>query len=120
MLSFATMPRATRYLQEGYTYHLTQRCHDQRFLLRFKRERDTYVKWLREGARRYEVPVYGYCITCNHVHVIVHARDCDAVAAMMGLASGTVAQIFNKRKGHEGSVWEHPYNGLSRLTREGN
>ena len=32
---------------------------------------------------RYEVPVYGYCITSNHVHIIVHgegaAKSADEV-----------------------------------------
>lgn len=103
------MPNASRYLEPGYTYHLTHRCHDQRFLLKFARDRDVYRKWLREGARRHEVAVYNYCITSNHVHVIVHVRDVEGVASMMQLASATLARHWNRRKGHEGSVWEHPY-----------
>jgi putative transposase len=103
------MPRASRYLQEGYTYHLTHRCHDRRFLLRFKREWKAYREWLRVGANRYGVPVYGYCITSNHTHVVAHVDDREAVARMMQLAAGSVGQTLNIRKGHEGSVWEHPY-----------
>jgi putative transposase len=103
------MPNATRYLESGYTYHLTHRCHDRRYLLKFARDRDLYRKWLREGARRYSVPVYNYCITSNHVHVVVHVEEVDAVASMMQLASATVARNRNRRKAHEGSVWEHPY-----------
>ena len=103
------MPRASRYLVEGYTYHLTHRCHDRRFLLKFARERDAYREWLRIGAQRYGVPVYGYCVTSNHVHVIVHATDPEAVGQLMQLPAGSVARQLNERKGHEGSVWEHPY-----------
>ncbi len=103
------MPNASRYLEAGYTYHLTHRCHDRRFLLKFARDRDVYRRWLREGARRYNVPIYNFCITSNHVHVIVHVDDPEAVAAMMQLAAATFARQWNRRKGHEGSVWEHPY-----------
>ena len=103
------MPNASRYLESGYTYHLTHRCHDRRFLLKFARDRNDYRKWLREGARRYGVAVYNYCITSNHVHVIVHVDDAASVASMMQLASATVARHWNRRKDHEGSVWEHPY-----------
>ncbi len=78
-------------------------------MLRFVAERDAYREWLRVGARRYKVAVYGYCITCNHTHVVVHAHDAEAVAAVMRLAAGAVGQALNRRKGHEGSVWEHPY-----------
>ena len=33
----------------------------------------------------------------------------EAVAAMMQLAAATWARHWNRRKMHEGSVWEHPY-----------
>lgn len=103
------MPRATRYLENGYLYHLTHRCADGEFFLRFAEERDAYREWLRVGVKRYLVPVLGYAITGNHTHVVVEVRDRLAVADMMKLASGVVAQARNRRKGHEGSVWEHPY-----------
>ena len=102
------MPNASRYLQPGYTYHLTHRCHDRRYLLRTIRERDDYRKWLREGARRYGVPVYNYSVTSNHVHVIAHADDVSGVSSMMQLAAATVARHWNRLKGHDGSFWEHP------------
>jgi putative transposase len=103
------MPRASRYLREGYTYHLTHRCHDRRFLLKFKEERKAYREWLRIGAARYGVSVYGYCITSSHTHVVAHVDNREAVASLMQLAAGAVGRSLNRRKNHEGSVWEHPY-----------
>ncbi len=103
------MPRATRYIVEGYLYHLTHRCANREFFLRFSKERDAYREWLRIGANRYGVSVLGYAITGNHTHVVCEVRDRIAVANMMKLAAGSVAQELNLRKGHEGSVWEHPY-----------
>ena len=43
------MPRADRYMMEGYVYHLTHRCHNRAFLLGFARDRDAYREWLRIG-----------------------------------------------------------------------
>lgn len=103
------MPRATRYLLPGYTYHLTHRCHDRQWLLRFGRDRDAYQEWLRLAARRYRVPIYGYCITSSHVHVVVHAEDTERVSSMMDLAAGVMARLYNRRKVRSGSFWEHPY-----------
>jgi len=88
---------------------LTHRCHDRRFLLKFAKDRDTYRKWLREATARTGVPVYGYCITCNHVHIVAHANKASGVGAMMQLVAGAYGQQLNRRKGFEGSVWEHPY-----------
>ncbi|MDP6523781.1 MAG: transposase [Kiritimatiellia bacterium] len=103
------MPRATRYLQDGYIFHLTHRCQDGECFLRFSKERNAYREWLRIGTNRYRVPILGYSVTSNHVHVVVEVLDRYAVADMMKLASGVVAQARNKRKGHDGSMWEHPY-----------
>lgn len=103
------MPRSSQYLLEGYTYHLTQRCHNRQFLMRFARDRDVYREWLREGVKRHCVPVYGFCITGNHVHIIVHTDRIEAVSRLMHLASGATAKQYNLRKGHLGSMWEHPY-----------
>ncbi len=103
------MPRSSRYLCDGYTYHLTHRCHNRSFLLKFARDRNVYRKWLWKAATRYKVPVYGYCITSNHVHIIVHADKVDNVGKMMHLVAGASAQQYNRRKGREGSLWQHPY-----------
>ncbi len=103
------MPRSSQYLQEGYTYHLTHRCHNREFLLRFARDRNAYRKWLREGVRRHNVSIYGFCITSNHVHIIAHVDNVEDVGNLMQLAAGSTAKQYNIRKGHLGSLWEHPY-----------
>ena len=36
------MPRANRYLLDGQLYHVTHRCHDREFLLRFATDRNDY------------------------------------------------------------------------------
>lgn len=103
------MPRASQYLLEGYTYHLTHRCHGGEFLLRHRRDRARYREWLRTGVRRFKVPVFGYSITRNHVHIIAHASTREAVGSLMHLASGSVAKSYNVRMHRRDSMWEHPY-----------
>ena len=44
-----------------------------------------------------------------HVHIIVHADEVERVGLMMPLVAGAFAQQRHRRKGNEGSVWEHPY-----------
>jgi putative transposase len=103
------MPRASDYLLQGYTYHLTQRCHDRQFLLRFAHDRDVCRAWLREGVKRHRVPVYGFCVTSNHVHILAHVDSLEAVSQFMHLASGSTAKQHNLRKDRSGAMWEHPY-----------
>ena len=54
------MPRANRYILPGQTYHVTHRCHDRAFLLRFAKHRELYRTMLRERAERFGVCVLGY------------------------------------------------------------
>jgi putative transposase len=103
------MPRASRYLLPGYTYHLTQRCHNRAFLLRFAKDRDAYREWLRVGVKRHGVAIYGFSITCNHVHIIAHVADVEAVARLMHLAAGAGGQQYNRRKRTSGAFWEDTY-----------
>lgn len=103
------MPRSSKYLLPGYTYHITQRCHGREYLLRFAKDRDTCLGWLREGVSRYRVPVYGYCITSNHIHVLAYADDEAAVSGLMHLVTGATAKRYNVRKERTGSMWEHPF-----------
>ncbi len=103
------MPRANRYVLSGYIYHLTHRCHDRRFLLRFARDRNQYRQRLREAVLRTKVSLLDYIVTCNHVHLIVYAEDPGQVAGMMQKAAGEFARDYNRRKGRSGAFWEGRY-----------
>ena len=67
------MPRASRYWVKGAAYHLTHRCHNRDFLLRFARDRDDYRAMLRQELQRRSVSLLSYAITSNHVHLLVTA-----------------------------------------------
>lgn len=103
------MVRANRYILPGHIYHLTHRCHNRAFLLKFNRDRNTYRNWLREGVGRYKVSILGYCITCNHIHLILVSKLLDAISKFMQLVQGSMAQQYNRRKGRKGAYWEDRY-----------
>jgi putative transposase len=103
------MPRSSQYLLEGYTYHLTHRCHGRQFFLRSRDDRKLYREWLREGVSRFEVSLYAYCVTRNHVHVVAHAHSRESISRLMHLAARSVAKYYNPRTGRINSMWEHPY-----------
>ena len=105
------MARANQYLLPGQVWHLTHRCHDRSFLLRFGRDRDAYLFWLREGLRRYAVTLLGYCVTCNHVHLVVYGAAEGAVSELMQLVEGRVARQYNDRKGRDGAFWSDRFHG---------
>jgi putative transposase len=60
------MPRANRHFLPGLVWHLTHRCHQREFLLKFSRDRDAYLRWLYEARKRFGLCVLGYMVTPDH------------------------------------------------------
>ena len=64
------MPRANRYFLPNHVWHITHRCHNKEFLLRFARDRMRWRYWLFEARKRYGLCVLNYIVTSNHVHLL--------------------------------------------------
>ena len=50
------MPRANRYFLPSYVWHITQRCHQRKFFLKFARGRRRYLYWVFEAKQRTVFP----------------------------------------------------------------
>jgi len=90
-------------------FHITHRCQERRWLLKFEIDRRRYVERLREGARKYNVDVLDYVVTSNHVHLLLWVRDTQAVSAMMQYVQGAAGRDYNRRKKREGAFWRDRY-----------
>ena len=62
------MPRGNRWRLADHLWHLTERCHRRQFLLKFARDRRTWMKWLYAARQRFSLCVLNYQVTSNHVH----------------------------------------------------
>lgn len=62
------MPRAHRHFLPGQLWHITHRCHEKAFLLKFARDRRRYLRWLFEAKKRFGLCVLNYVVTSNHIH----------------------------------------------------
>lgn len=107
------MPRAHRHFIAGQVWHITQRCHQQQFLLKFQADRRRWLYWLYQARRRYGLSVLNYMVTSNHIHLLVHDHGNNAIASGMQLISGRTAQEFNKRHGRRGAFWEDRYHATA-------
>ena len=59
----------------GGIFHVTHRCHDRAFLLKFACDRNTYRAMLREHLREFKVWLLDYCLTSNHVHLLIDTEE---------------------------------------------
>ena len=80
-------------------FHLTHRCHNREFLLKFTRDREAYRSKLREHLKQFEVALLDYCLTCNHVHLLVDAQRKEEVSGLMHDVAGEFGSEYNRRKG---------------------
>jgi REP element-mobilizing transposase RayT len=112
------MPRANRHFLAGQVWHVTHRCHERAFLLKFARDRRRYLQWLFEAKKRFGLCVLDYMITCNHVHLLLKDDGSDVIARSMQLVAGRTAQEFNRRKTRKGAFWEDRYHATAIDTNE--
>lgn len=107
------MPRAHRFHLPGFVWHITHRCHQREFLLKFQRDRTNWQHWLYQAKRRYNLRVLNYVVTSNHIHLLVEDRGVGEIAQSMRLIAGRTAQAYNRRKGRKGAFWEDRYHATA-------
>lgn len=107
------MPRANRCFLPGYVWHITHRCHQRDFLLRFAQDRRRWLHWLYAARTRYGLCVLNYIVTSNHIHLLVQDRGEGEIARSMQLIAGRTAQEYNQRKGRKGAFWEDRYHATA-------
>jgi putative transposase len=107
------MPRANRFFQPGYVWHITHRCHQREFLLKFSRDRQRWRYWLYQARKRYGLCVLNYIATSNHIHLLVRDRGKGEIARSMQLIAGRTAQEYNQRKNRRGAYWEDRYHATA-------
>ena len=99
------MPRAHGLgINEGI-FHLTHRCHNRQHLLKFARDRNSYRSKLREALQDFEVALLDYCLTSNHVHLLVDVADRREISGLMQKVAGETARAYNRRKGRLNAFW---------------
>jgi putative transposase len=107
------MPRANRYFVPGYLWHITHRCHEQDFLLKFAKDRKRWRYWLFEARKRHGLCVLNYIVTSNHIHLIVKDTADAVIPKSLQLIAGRTAQEYNKRKNRKGAFWEDRYHATA-------
>ncbi len=107
------MPRASRHFVAGQIWHITHRCHQQHFLLKFSTERRRWLYWLFQARKRYGFTILNYIVTSNHIHLLVQDQGNGEIAPSMQLIAGRTAQEFNRRKKRRGVFWEDRYHSTA-------
>jgi putative transposase len=108
------MGRAKLHHVPGYAWHLTHRCHDRNFLLKFARDKDRWLHWLFEAKKRYGLVILGYTVTSNHIHLLVYDMGrAQVIPRSILLAASRTGREYNIRKTRSGAFWEDHYHATA-------
>lgn len=103
------MPRSARILLPGHNYHLTHRCHNGSFLLRFDTVRTEYRRRLYHAVRRFKIAMLNYSFTSNHTHLLLMVHRPARISTFMRHLEGEFASSYNRRKRRRGAFWSERY-----------
>lgn len=108
------MHRAKLFFYPGVVWHLTQRCHNRSFLLKFHKDKKCWMKWLFKAKRSYGLHVLNYTVTSNHIHLLVFADERRwVIPRSMQLLAGRTGWEYNRRKNRSGAFWEDSYHATA-------
>ncbi len=108
------MPRSKRFFMPGYAWHITQRCHNREFLLKFKRDKKRWLELLFRAKERFDLSILNYAVTSNHIHLLVEDKRYDrSIAWALHFVAGRMAWEYNKRKSRRGAYWEDRYHATA-------
>ena len=107
------MARANRHHLPGYIWHITHRCHKREFLLKFDKDKIRWLKWLFEAKKRFGLSILNYCVTSNHIHLLVFNPREDIIPKSIQLIAGRVGREYNLRKKRKGAFWEDRYHATA-------
>jgi putative transposase len=95
-------------------WHLTHRCQERKFLLKFACDRQAWIGWLFEARQRFGLSVLDYMVTSNHIHLLVHdLKGHEVIPESMQLVAGRTAEEYNRRKQRHGAFWEDSYHATA-------
>ena len=108
------MARAKLYYVPGVVWHITQRCHNRDFLLRYFKDKKNWLAWLFQAKKKYGLIILNYTVTSNHIHLLVYddGRRLVIPRSMLLIASQT-ALHFNQRKNRSGAFWDNNYHATA-------
>ena len=98
----------------GIIWHVTHRCHNKDFLLKFKKDKKRWLFWLFQAKKKYGLTILNYAVTSNHIHLLVFAdgRQHTIPRSILLIASRT-AKEFNQRKNRSGAFWDDNYHATA-------
>ena len=103
------MPRLACPEEARATLHVVQRGRGRRLCFSCAKDRAAYLAALRRGSERQSCAVHAYALMGNHVHLLFTSERARGASRLMPDVAASYARYLSGEYGHEGEVWEQPY-----------
>jgi len=103
------MPRKSRNIKAGYSYHITTRCNNREFKLSRIECREVFLYAIKKALDKYKFKLYALCIMSNHVHYLIEPAQPEDLPKIMHFLNWYTAMCFNRMLRRTGHFWERRY-----------
>ena len=89
----------------GAVYHVTSRGNEKKPVFKDDHDRSNFLNTLQHVNKRYNWICHAYCLMANHFHLLIETPDGNLSPGMRQL-NGVYTQLFNKRHGRTGHLFQ--------------
>ena len=86
-------------------FHITTRCNNQDFYFQEDEDFIEYLLILEKAREKYGFKLHAYCLTNNHVHLLLSTPTEDNLSTLMQYINGQYAKSYNRRHKRTGHFW---------------
>jgi putative transposase len=90
-------------------HHVTHRGNHRENVFFAARDRLVYLRLLARSFQKYELPMLGYSLMDNHVHMAVMPKTKESLAQGVGLLHHDFARWQNIQRGTNGHLWQERF-----------
>ena len=105
------MARPLRIEYPGAVYHVTSRGNEKKPVFKDDTDRQNFLNTLQHVNKRYNWICHAYCLMTNHYHLLIETPDGNLSIGMRQL-NGVYTQLFNKRHGRTGHLFQGRYKAI--------
>ena len=102
------MPRIARRYSNTEVYHIIFRGNDKQDIFYDDKDKNVFLKMLKETKKKYKLEIYSYCLMSNHVHIVIRVKNEFLSGSMKSLGT-RYSKYFNTKLIRSGHLFENRF-----------
>jgi putative transposase len=103
------MARLPRLVVPQQPHHVIQRGIDNQPVFREPADYSSFLGWLRDAARQFNVAIHAYALLPDRIDLLVTPTDATGLGRMMQWVGRHYVPYFNGKYGRAGTLWQGRY-----------